>query len=173
MEKLLPMMVMFMTLWNLIRPMFLERAVLSEPLMDYNLTPGMHCKDYILRLQHCPEAGFRLAYRSGVTTGITHPSSNGFLVGLSTAFNTGLPHRLAKGAIVQDIAALHVKIDSSKPSVSTHIAALRNLLQGGGKGDLAARFEDVVQVSIINLIIFITCTLTVGAGETATSHPSP
>jgi cytosine/adenosine deaminase-related metal-dependent hydrolase len=46
-----------------------------------------------------------LAYRSGVTTGITAPSSNGFLAGLSTAFNTGLPHRLAKGAVVQDIAA--------------------------------------------------------------------
>jgi len=85
-----------------------------------------------------------------VTTGITAPSSNGFLAGLSTAFNTGLPHRLAKGAVVQDIVALHVAIDSSGHSVSTHIAVLRNLLRGG-KGELAARFEDVVQVSIINL----------------------
>ena len=92
--------------------------------------------------------GFRHAYRFGVTTGVTAPSSRGFLAGLSTAFNTGQPHRLAKGAIVQDIAALHVSIDSSNPSVSTHIAALRNLLQGGGKGELAARFEDVVQVNI-------------------------
>lgn len=95
-------------------------------------------------------AWFRLAYRFGVTTGITAPSSKGFLAGLSTAFNTGLPHRLAKGAVVQDIAALHVSIDSSNPSVSTQITALRNLLQGGGKGELAARFEDVVQVSRSN-----------------------
>jgi imidazolonepropionase-like amidohydrolase len=86
-----------------------------------------------------------LAYRSGVTVGVTAPSSKGFLSGLSTAFNTGLPHRLAKGAVLQDIVALHVTIDSSTTSVSTQIAALRNLLQGGGKGELAARFEDVVQ----------------------------
>ena len=94
--------------------------------------------------------GFRLAYRSGVTTGITAPSSRGFLAGLSTAFNTGRPHRLARGAVVQDIAALHVSIDSSNPSVSTQISVLRNLLQGGGKGELAARFEDVAQVSKFN-----------------------
>ena len=90
---------------------------------------------------------FRLAYRFGVTIGVTAPSTKGFLAGLSTAFNTGLPHRLARGAVVQDIAALHVSIDSSKPSVSTQISALRNLLRGGGKGELAARFEEVVQVS--------------------------
>lgn len=85
-----------------------------------------------------------------MTIGVTAPSSRGFLAGLSTAFNTGLPHRLAKGAIVQDVAALHVSIDSSSPSVSTQIAALQNLLQGGGKGQLAARFEEVVQVSKSN-----------------------
>lgn len=85
-----------------------------------------------------------------MTTGITAPSSDGFLAGLSTAFNTGLPHRLAKGAVIQDIAALHIAIDSSEPSVSTHIAALRNLLQGGGKGELGVRFADVVQVGVVN-----------------------
>lgn len=87
-----------------------------------------------------------------MTTGVTAPSSDGFLSGLSTVFNTGLPHRLAEGAVLQDIAALHVTIDSSQPSVSTQITALRTLLQGGAKGELAARFEDVVQVSIVNLI---------------------
>jgi hypothetical protein len=116
--------------------------------MDYNFTPGTRCKDYTVRLWIVLTL-FRLAYRAGVTTGVTAPSSNGFLAGLSTVFSTGLPHRLAKGAVVQDIAALHVRIDSSKPSVSTQIAALRNLLQGGGNGELAARFEDVVQASII------------------------
>ena len=114
---------------------------------------------------------FRHAYRFGVTTGVTAPSSRGFLAGLSTAFNTGQPHRLAKGAIVQDIAALHVSIDSSNPSVSTHIAALRNLLQGGGNGELAARFEDVVQVNIF----FFWCDVSSNyprTGELATSYRS-
>ncbi|KAF8161153.1 carbohydrate esterase family 9 protein [Crassisporium funariophilum] len=86
-----------------------------------------------------------LAYRSGVSMGVTAPSSNGFLSGLSTAFNTGLPHRLVKGAILQDVVALHVNIDSSTPSVSTQIAALRSLLQGESEGKLGAHFKDVVQ----------------------------
>ena len=117
--------------------------------MDYNSTPGTHCKECCQVIVYVLTTWFRLAYRFGVTTGITAPSSRGFLAGLSTVFNTGLPHRLAKGAVIQDIAALHVSIDSSSPSVSTQITTLRNLLRGGGKGELAARFEEVVQVSKI------------------------
>ena len=116
--------------------------------------------------------GFRLAYRFGVTTGITAPSSRGFLAGLSTAFNTGQPHRLAKGAIVQDVAALHVSIDSSNPSVSTQIATLRNLLQGGGKGELAARFEDVVQVSKYLFFLVRSSSDYPSSGGLATSYRS-
>ncbi|KAF8897048.1 hypothetical protein CPB84DRAFT_1781415 [Gymnopilus junonius] len=86
-----------------------------------------------------------LAYRAGVTVGVTAPSSSGFLQGLGTAFNTGSPHRLATGAVVQKVTALHVAIDSSNPSVSTHIAVLRNLLNGAGEGELGAYFEDIVQ----------------------------
>ncbi|KAF8974242.1 carbohydrate esterase family 9 protein [Flammula alnicola] len=67
-----------------------------------------------------------LAYRAGVTAGVTAPSSSA-------------------GAVLQDVTALHITIDSSSPSVSTHIAALRNLLQGGGEGELGAHFESVVQ----------------------------
>ena len=73
---------------------------------------------------------------------------------------------------MQDITALHVLIDSSKPSVSTHIAALRNLLQGGGKDELAARFEDVVQVNNINPAPLMTYILIICAGEITTSYPS-
>ena len=87
----------------------------------------------------------RLAYRSGVTLGVTAPRSPGFLLGLGTAFSTGSPHRLAKGAVIQEVTALHIAIDSSTPSVSTHIAALRNLFNGEGEGELGAYFEDVVQ----------------------------
>uniref|UniRef100_A0A8H8CNE4 Amidohydrolase-related domain-containing protein n=1 Tax=Psilocybe cubensis TaxID=181762 RepID=A0A8H8CNE4_PSICU len=86
-----------------------------------------------------------LAYRSGVTVGVTAPSSSGFLDGLGTAFNTGSSHRLATGAVVQDFTALHISIDSTKPSVSTQIAALRRLLNGGGEGELKDLFADVVK----------------------------
>lgn len=93
-------------------------------------------------------ASSRLAYRSGVTVGITAPSSSSFLAGLSTAFNTGSPHKLADGAVVQDVAALHIAIDSSTPSVSTHIAALRNLLLGNGEGEIGSLFASVVEVCL-------------------------
>ena len=71
----------------------------------------------------------RLAYRNGVTTAVTAPSSNGFLQGVSTAFSAGSPNALARGAIIQEETALHVTISFSlTPSVSTQIAALRTQL---------------------------------------------
>jgi hypothetical protein len=88
----------------------------------------------------------RVAYRSGVATGVTAPSSSGFLGGLGTAFNTGLGHRLQSGAVLQDVTALHVSIGSSKPSVSTQIATLRNLFSGIGEGKLGACFGDILSV---------------------------
>lgn len=47
-------------------------------------------------------------------------------------FSTGAAHRLEDGAVIQDVAALHVQIGHSNrgPSVSTQIAALRNILLG-------------------------------------------
>ncbi|EIM86583.1 composite domain of metallo-dependent hydrolase [Stereum hirsutum FP-91666 SS1] len=74
-----------------------------------------------------------LSYRNGVTTALTSPTSSGFLSGLGVAFSLGTPHKLAKGAVVQDVTALHVAIDhqSVRPSVSTEISALRRLLVGG------------------------------------------
>ncbi|KAF8893820.1 hypothetical protein BD779DRAFT_1435509 [Infundibulicybe gibba] len=83
-----------------------------------------------------------IAYRAGVTTAITAPNSRGFLSGLSVAFNTGSAHKLARGAVLQDVTALHVTVG---PGASTDIAALRNLLSGGGRGTLAEKFDDVVQ----------------------------
>ncbi|KAF5309156.1 hypothetical protein D9619_012722 [Psilocybe cf. subviscida] len=85
-----------------------------------------------------------LAYRSGVTAGVTAPESSGFVAGLSTVFSTGSPHRLARGAVLQDVAALHISVDSSSPSVSTHISALRGLLAGSSEGPLGDAFEQVV-----------------------------
>ncbi|KAJ6616478.1 carbohydrate esterase family 9 protein [Mycena sp. CBHHK59/15] len=86
-----------------------------------------------------------LAYRSGVTSAITAPSSSGFLAGLSTVFSTAAAHKLVDGAVIQEVAALHVALSlSSGISVSTQIATLRSLLLGRGKDELGARFGDVV-----------------------------
>ncbi|KAJ6469475.1 hypothetical protein C8R45DRAFT_1055168 [Mycena sanguinolenta] len=85
-----------------------------------------------------------LGYRSGVTSAITSPNG-GFLAGLSTVFSTLAANKLADGAIIQDIAALHVAVSlSSRVSVSTQIATLRGLLLGDGKDDIGRRFGDVV-----------------------------
>ncbi|EPQ57395.1 carbohydrate esterase family 9 protein [Gloeophyllum trabeum ATCC 11539] len=86
-----------------------------------------------------------IAYRSGVTTGISAPKPLGFLSGLSVAFSTGAAHKLEKGAVVQDVAALHVSVGhgGAIPSVSTQVAALRRLLGSEGKGDLGRWFERV------------------------------
>ncbi|CDO72361.1 hypothetical protein BN946_scf184977.g58 [Trametes cinnabarina] len=77
------------------------------------------------------------AYRYGVTTGVVAPQGSGFLAGLSTAFSTAAAHKLEDGALVQEVGGLHVSIHPrGKPSVSTQIAALRELLLGGGTGEL-------------------------------------
>jgi len=85
-----------------------------------------------------------LAYRNGVTTAVTAPSSYGFLSGLSAAFSLVADHKLVDGAVIQEVAALHVTLSLSfGVSVSTQIATLRSLLLGGGKDDVARRFSDV------------------------------
>jgi hypothetical protein len=83
-----------------------------------------------------------------VTSAITPPVSSGILAGLSTAFSTGASNRLAEGAVLQDVSALHVGINMrSAVSVSTQITALRKLLLGGTKGDLGSQVEKVLRVS--------------------------
>lgn len=95
-------------------------------------------------MKHPPSS---LAYRAGVTSAITPPHAYGFLHGLSTAFSTGSAHKLEHGALIQNIAALHIGISmGSSLSVSTQIAALRRLLLGGGEGDLGLQFEKVTKV---------------------------
>ncbi|KIY53424.1 hypothetical protein FISHEDRAFT_33245 [Fistulina hepatica ATCC 64428] len=87
-----------------------------------------------------------IALRACVTTGIVAPQADGFLAGLSTAFRTSAPHKLADGAVIQDVVAMHVALSmSAEESVSTQIAALRTLLLRGGSGDLGARFAEVSQ----------------------------
>ena len=90
-----------------------------------------------------------LAYRSGVTTGITAPKSRGIISGLSGAFDLGAPHKLAKGAIVQEVVAVHVSVGhmGATPSISSQVAALRRLLQGEGVGEVGKWFAKVAKVS--------------------------
>ncbi|THH28656.1 hypothetical protein EUX98_g5538 [Antrodiella citrinella] len=69
------------------------------------------------------------AYRAGVTTGIVAPTHYGFYGGLSTSFSTGALHKLAEGAVLQEVTALHVSVRHfGSPSVSSQIGALRRLL---------------------------------------------
>ncbi|TEB38238.1 composite domain of metallo-dependent hydrolase [Coprinellus micaceus] len=86
-----------------------------------------------------------LAYRDGATVGITAPESRGLISGLGVAFSTGAPHKLAKGAVLQDITAVHVSIHPSASSISTQIAVLRNLLYGHGEGETKRVFRSVVE----------------------------
>ena len=105
---------------------------------------------------------FRTAYRSGVTfatSSLARPVHLGgpdahIIAGLSTTFCTGSAHAMQAGAIIQDIAALHVVLGKSHPtlrrvSVSTQIAALRRLLYGWESQDkeTGAWFKKAAQVS--------------------------
>ena len=101
-----------------------------------------------------------MAYRAGVTSGVVAPTTGrvvlgvaasipaGTISGLSTYFDTGAPHRLARSAVLQETVGFHVSIGTGKRSISTQIAALRHLLLGGGEGALGTQFERIVWVSL-------------------------
>ena len=102
-------------------------------------------------------SAIRSAYEAGVTYAIASLASySGLIGGLSTAIRTGAHHALEKGAIIQDITALHVTIERypsvlgpGHPSISTQIHVLRNLLLGSHNGDstTAHWFKKVALVS--------------------------
>ncbi|KAI0779702.1 hypothetical protein C8Q74DRAFT_1447183 [Fomes fomentarius] len=91
-----------------------------------------------------------LAYRSGVTIGVTSPSHGSWLSGLSTAFTLGAPHKLSRGAILRDIVAVHcsLSLGADKHSVSTKIAALRRLLTRDVDGEIGTWFKKVANGTI-------------------------
>lgn len=95
-----------------------------------------------------------LAYRAGVTTGITAPTHRRFYAGLSTSFYTGALHKLEEGAVVQDVNAVHVTVRhfGGTPSISTQIAVLRKLLLEPGNGDVGKWFKDVSEVNQFALL---------------------
>lgn len=87
-----------------------------------------------------------MAYREGVTTGVTWPVSGGLVAGLAYSFSTSAEHPLAKGAIGHPGPALVLTLSGwttdMTESVSTRIALLRKMLAGEGvKGELAEAFK--------------------------------
>lgn len=99
---------------------------------------------------------YRLAYRAGVTTAISAPMYSGFYGGLGTSFSLGAENRLEPGAVIQETTAFHVAVRhfGAGPSVSTQIAALRQLLLSGASAKEASAssnehvgvFVDIVKV---------------------------
>ncbi|KAN0084286.1 hypothetical protein V8E55_007790 [Tylopilus felleus] len=88
-----------------------------------------------------------LAYRSGVSTAVTSPISDGLLGGLGTYFSLAAKHKLEGEAVLDDVTAVHVAVlhRSKGPSVSTQIAVLRRLLLGPYTGDRGKSFEAVAK----------------------------
>ncbi|KAI0769727.1 hypothetical protein BD413DRAFT_613748 [Trametes elegans] len=86
-----------------------------------------------------------LAYRSGVTVSVSAPQHGVWLAGLSAAFSTGAAHRLARGAVLRDVVAVHASLGhgDAGASVSTKVAALRRLLVERVEGELGAWFQRV------------------------------
>ncbi|TFY56157.1 hypothetical protein EVJ58_g7809 [Rhodofomes roseus] len=81
------------------------------------------------------------------------PIHSSFLGGLSTAFSLGAPHKLQKGAVVQEVTAVHVKLaPEGVPSVSTQVATLRHLLLNPTDGD-AAKYFRLVTNGTLPLIV--------------------
>lgn len=63
------------------------------------------------------------------------------------SFSLGASNGLEAGAVIQDVAGLHVAVKHfSKPSVSSQVAALRRLLLGEHDSALGFWFKKVVEV---------------------------
>ncbi|KAJ7485567.1 amidohydrolase-domain-containing protein [Mycena latifolia] len=89
-----------------------------------------------------------LAYRDGVASAITAPAG-GIFHGLSVSFSLGARHKLEKGAVIQDVAAVHISISPLfASSVSTQIATLRRLLLEPPKSEKEFGFEQTSDGSI-------------------------
>ncbi|KAJ7454750.1 carbohydrate esterase family 9 protein [Mycena latifolia] len=87
-----------------------------------------------------------LAYRAGVTSAITAPTSYGPVGGLGVAFSLGAAHKLERGAVVKEVTGVHVAVlQSLAPSVSTQIALLRRMLLRPVDGPAGVWFHKVIE----------------------------
>jgi hypothetical protein len=88
-----------------------------------------------------------------VATAITAPSGEygrGVFQGLSVAFSLGSRHKLEKGAVIQDIAAVHISVSAAfASSVSTQIATLRRLLLEPAKNTTEFGFKEAADVRVL------------------------
>ncbi|KAJ7164026.1 carbohydrate esterase family 9 protein [Mycena crocata] len=86
-----------------------------------------------------------LAYRAGVTSAIVAPTSYGVFGGLGVSFSLGAAHKLERGAVLQEVTAVHMRVMQvlPGPSVSTQIALLRRLLLRPVDGPSKVWFQKV------------------------------
>lgn len=102
----------------------------------------------------------RSAHEAGVTYAVASLASySGLIGGLSATIRTGARHALEKGAVIQEVTALHVTIErtpwvSGYVSISTQVNVLRNLLLGSHEGVTSGSatghwFEKATSVSLL------------------------
>ncbi|KAK2464537.1 hypothetical protein APHAL10511_003444 [Amanita phalloides] len=145
-----------------------------DPLTEGNL-PNIMGNKTVIRAVDGLQFGGRdtlLAYRSGVSTSITAPTGRGFMLGLSTAFDTGALHALERGAVLREETAMHVRVDPTlSASVSTQIATLRRLVfeEFGGSAWNRVRMGEIpLVVHVDNADIMATLIKIKGEYEAAT-----
>ncbi|KAG6328372.1 hypothetical protein ID866_10717 [Astraeus odoratus] len=91
-----------------------------------------------------------LAYRGGVTAGVVAPLGS-FVQGVSTVFSLGAASVLYNATIAENVA-LHMKISTnSAQSVSSQIAALRNMLFGKDGDEILQRVRNGHSTLVINV----------------------
>ena len=91
----------------------------------------------------------QLAYRSGVTGAVVLSQGSGIVHGVGAHISLAARHKLEDGAVPKPVAIISTSIaKGSGHSVSTQVGALRNLLNGGGSGDLGKYFKQIVEVRI-------------------------
>lgn len=85
-----------------------------------------------------------------MTAGIVAPTVEGVFGGLGVGFSLGAAHKLERGAIIQEITAIHMTATRSLsgPSVSTQIALLRRLLLRPVDGPSKRWFQKVTNVNL-------------------------
>lgn len=119
-----------------------------------------------------------LAYRAGVTAGISAPQGRRFYAGLSTTFATGALNKLDVDAVVQEFNAVHVTVRhfGRAPSVSTQIGTLRRLLLHPPKGDAGQWFKNIAEVRLVILSLIdgtmciLTCSGPLGSSDACCGH---
>ena len=103
---------------------------------------------FIVRRRHA-QLSRSLAYRNGVVASVSAPKSGSMISGLSVAFSNAACHSLEQGAVVTEIAALHVSLSpGGQPSVGTQIGLLRQILLSPDESRVTRWFRMAAKVKI-------------------------